>query len=411
MDDWILPAWMQELKDVSYVSVITFTCVCTGETVFALRKSSDASEAALCFFTQWYKRNGACAILWSDNAPEYISAMMAIVCKMIGVKKHIFSALGSHCRFVERKQAVLAKVMYQAEQMGQGVNDKQLELFVAHGEIETNHIIVTDGATVFERTRGTKPRTSKDILIEPQLMSDIKAMSSDDIVHELTKPVDIATAKAINERCCELLGMHRVQQAYRSRRNMCNRLKADAVKKVDWQTMNEGLIIGDLVSFRGREWRMLDSDGPGNGKFNKVLLRDPTGRDKDVWVVFNLVRPVCIERELLGLPDEDFNAFDRGDIVAYVLDSVVQLGLFIDWIADNKVMLQQFEPAKNVVTTWRLMWTDGMEFERALSCPQGFLPATIDVPKTDVICQVFLNGKHVLNEISCNLLNSKGYKA
>ena len=130
--------------------------------------------------------------------------------------------------------------MYQAEKIGQGINDQQLELLTASAEMETNLVAITDGATVYERTRGFSPRSSKDIIVEPRSVADIKSMTSEQIVDSLSKPQDIATATAINERCCELLGVHRVQQAYRSRRNMCNRLKTNAVKKVDWQTQNEG---------------------------------------------------------------------------------------------------------------------------------------------------------------------------
>ena len=151
-----------------------------------------------------------------------------------------------------------------------------------------------------------------------------------------------ATATAINERCCELLGVHRVQQAYRSRRNMCNRLKTNAVKKVDWQSQNEGLELGDLVSFRGKPWRMLDAEGPGNGKFNKVFLRDDNGQEKDLWVVFSLVRPLCVEREQLRLPEQHFENYDRGDIVAYEFDRKIQLGLFLDWSSDNVVPTFRF---------------------------------------------------------------------
>ena len=193
----------------------------------------------------------------------------------------IHSALGSHCRFVERKNAVLAKALYQAEKVGEGLTDSQLTLYVAHAEMDNNLVAVTDGSTVFERTKGLKPRTSRDILVESHNLPKICDMSPDDIAASLAKPHDINTAVAIHDRCCELLGSHRIAQANRSRRNMCNRLKTRAIQGVDWSVMNEGLELGDLVSFRGTTWRMLDSDGPPAGKFNKVLLRHEAGREKD----------------------------------------------------------------------------------------------------------------------------------
>jgi hypothetical protein len=225
IDRWLLPKWMTKLDKVTYDSVMSFTCVCTGETVFALMSSSDASETALTFFIHWFKRNGAPAVLWSDNAPEYISAMMTVFCKLIGVKKHIYSALGKHCRFVERKQAILAKVMYQAEKLGQGLTDSQLTLYVAHAEMDTNLMSVVDGSTVFERTKGLKPRTSRDVLVEPHGSFGISELNAEEIVDSLKTPQDIETANAIHDRCCQLLGSHRIAQAVRSRRNMCNRLK------------------------------------------------------------------------------------------------------------------------------------------------------------------------------------------
>ena len=353
IDRWLLPKWMTKLASVTYDSVMSFTCICTGETVFALMSSSDGSETALTFFIHWFKRNGAPVVLWSDNAPEYISKMMEVFCKLIGVKKQIYSALGKHCRFVERKQAVLAKVMYQAEKLGQGVNDSQLALYVAHAEMETNLLSVVDGSTVFERTKGLKPRTSRNILVEPHGTLTVADMTADEIIESLNCPSDIATANAIHDRCCELLGSHRIAQAVRSRRNMCNRLKT-GVKGVDWSTMNEGLVLGDLVSFRGMSWRMLDAEGPSDEVFTKVLIRHEDGREKDEWVSFNLVRPLCVEREQLRYPTGDLTKYEPGDIIAYNHSSGTQLGLVIDNSASD-LYVQQYEPRKGVYTTWVLL--------------------------------------------------------
>ena len=67
----------------------------------------------------WIRYNGVPAILWSDNAPAYISKVTALVCEMLGVKDRINNALGSHSRFVERAIANARKIVYQVELVGE----------------------------------------------------------------------------------------------------------------------------------------------------------------------------------------------------------------------------------------------------------------------------------------------------
>jgi hypothetical protein len=196
---------------------------------------------------------------------------------------------------------------------------------------------------------------------------------------------------------------------------MCYRLKAQSVKRVNWQTENEGIELGDLVSFRGLNWRLLDYESPDGGdNWTTVLLRDPLGKQKDVKVSFDLVRPRCIDRPQLGLPQEDFLNFNLGDAIAYYHTSGIQIGMYLDTLQDGAVYMQQYEPSKTVLTTWVLMWqhpTDPTKTKRTPSlqkCPTGYVQATITVKPNDIIAEVQLDGRNVLSEISRNLLIAKG---
>ena len=96
---------------VFYTSVMVFVCVGSGTCVYVLRNVMSAAEAAFLLVTTWIKENEFCQLLCSDNDAGLCSEMMAIECRMFGMKDQQFSGRGSNCNFVERAVSIIRKVL------------------------------------------------------------------------------------------------------------------------------------------------------------------------------------------------------------------------------------------------------------------------------------------------------------
>lgn len=415
MDDKKLRRCFTDCEKVTYVSVLSFTCLASGETVYCLRSEMSAAEAAFQFFTNWYKRNSAPAILWSDNAPEYMSDMMAVMTKLVGVKVHWNSSRGGHCNYVERKQAVLTKVLHQAEVLGQGITDKELEVFVSHAEYEVNHVAVSDGSTVFMRTRGLQPRRSRDFVVDASDSPKLCDMTTEQVMEKLSKPEDLHMAALIHGRCCELLGEHRQQQEKRARRNVAYRLRKQYEKHaINWKTENEGIELGGLVSWKGVSYRVLDMVGPTkNGPCTALVRKADDDNADNVRVEFQELRPLAIDRMQLGMPDACRPNVEVDDLIAFWdNEGEMQLGVVL-CIDDDNITVHLYESKRVKLLSFLPLWEPD---DQSVSChhirqieqPVGYGPVMYAVDSENVVGTVQLDGNHCLNELSQMSLNSRG---
>ena len=101
-----------------YVSVLVLTCACTGAVFCIPRKEMDCTSTAFHIVTSWVKENGWFKILKSGSDPAYASSLISVLLQLSGTKggiKHMYNALGSHIRQVERSIDMIRKVIRQAE--------------------------------------------------------------------------------------------------------------------------------------------------------------------------------------------------------------------------------------------------------------------------------------------------------
>ena len=406
MDDKLIPLVLK--GKTGYVSVLTFTCVCSGVTVFVLRRCMDAVTAAFAFFKEWVKRFGGCAVMWSDNASEYLSEMMAVVAKLCGVQRRITSARGSHCVYVERKQAVLSKVFYEAEKLGQVQSDQDLELLVTSAEIEVNQVAVTDGSTAMERI-GQQPLTSRDMVAPTYDQVRMEGMTAEELAAAVTDSRDRDVAEKVRVRCEVLLGAHRVEQEKRARYNYAHRVAEEGAKgNFDFLGGGGAMRVGDVVSWKGDKWVLLDVRGV---KEAEVLLEGGVGGCERKWVVREQVRPLAIERAQMFLPRKEAERRVH-EVLAYEVGEEVHLGVVVV-IQEGGVMVQVLEPRKGKVeVTWVLQWRDGSGsgVKRAQKCPPGYVAVVEDVAGGEIVGEVELDGNHVLGGDSKNFLEARGVK-
>lgn len=394
---------------VPYMSVMVFVCVGSGACVYVLRNVMSAAEAAFLFVTTWIKENGFCQLLCSDNDAGFCSEMMAIICRMFGMKDQQFSGRGSHCNFVERAVSIVRKVLFQMEVLGDVVTDRDVQLAVAYAQIEANQVNVTDGSTVFERTRGYRASTAKDLLA-------VKGMSDGELcraVKKLTK-VDGEMVTAMKDRCDALMGEHKIQQEKRARYNYGYRVSKEGKKTnaENYMTMEEGLELGSKVSYQGNKYFMLDEKATNEqGKPVEVFLRSCLDETDEKWVVFSEVRPLAVSEQMLVLPRSDFPAYNVHDVVAYSCaeePEVVQLGVVMESADDGISVHELWGRQCKTKVTFLPKWNDGETDQRHTACPEGCEAVIDQIEMRYVLATVTLDKANGLSHESLNLLEAMG---
>ena len=399
---------------IKTVAILAFTCVCTGVTVFCLRKDMTSLSAGVAYYTEWFKRFGGSVILWSDNAAAYMAAMMDTVATLCGTKRRVNSALGSHSVFGERRMAVLSRVLYEASVQGQLRDDQDLQLVVAGAEMEVNHFTITDGSTPMQRA-GLIPMSSKEHIAPTEWQLEIGNMTAAEVLARIKDVDELRVAQAIRERCETLLGIHRVQQDKRARYNYARRVAEEGRKDTfNFATENDGIVVGDVVDWNGSMWTYLDFEGPQGGTAVKVLLEKLKAPEQGVkkWVLWEQIRPVAIGRDQLQLPRAETECRVH-DTVAYDWDGGVHVGVVLSLDKeDHTVLIQVLEGRKCAAdVTFLAVWSGQGVERRMQACPEGYTAEVRTIESGAVHGVVELKGNHKLTEDSRLFLEALGVEA
>ena len=200
-----------------YVSILVLTCVCTGAVVYLPRKEMVCVSTAFHIFIGWVKENCWFKILKSDSDPAYASALISTLLSIAGTKdgiSHEYNSLGHHCCNAEQPIRLLRKVLDQAERYDDCVCARDLEVYVAACQIEANQVAVSDGSTVFERTRGTKAVTTKELMSYRTLSDSDYAKAVKKMKTSERKMIEL-----LRVRCDHIMAERRIQQEKRAEHN------------------------------------------------------------------------------------------------------------------------------------------------------------------------------------------------
>ena len=410
MDDAKLSPEMVALT--GYVAVLTIVCVTTGAVVYMLRRSMSAASTAFHMFTGWVKENGWFRVLRSDSDPAYVGAVIEVLLQLAGTKQGIIheqSALGSHCHHAERSIAVIRKVVHQAEKYGDVRSAQDLELFVASAQIEANQVAVSDGSTVFERTRGVKAMSNEELMA-------VKVMPRSEFVEAVCKmqPQDRAMLEMLRDRCDAIMAERRLQQGKRAEYNYAYRLGKEESRNVQDMTGPGGLVLGCEVSYKGDRYRMLEAVPDGQWPPAKVWLQGVLSATNCKWVAFNQVRPLSEDREPLLLPRGswlDAAGLLPGAVVVYAkqgCSSEVELGV-VQSVAAEAVVVQELEPKACKVVTFLPLWVNGSgSRSRRVAARACELPCLETVAVDRLITKVVIQDNFTLDEPSRKYMESLG---
>jgi hypothetical protein len=419
MDDKIIPVNIRKGAGgrIKSVAVLTITCVCTGATVYALRKDMSAVTAGFLIFVHWIKRYGCFAVLWSDNAPAYVAEIMQSVAQCLGIRKQVFNSLGGHSRFVERAQAVLSKVLYEAEKTGQVMSDDDLTLWITAAEIQINQLDVVDRSTVFQRTHGQMPLTSRDLIAPSVEQATVSNMDPAHLLEQLGKlGADDKDSRLDNLQsvCSRLMGEHRLQQDLRARYNHSRRLLEEGKRvAVDFKNDYEGIDTGQIVSYQGERWVVLELIGSQDDEPVAAMIEN-SGSGVKKKVNFDLLRPLAVDRPVLVYPKQKAE-YEILDVVVFKADGIFHMGMVMDAGTNEEGMTVQLLGGYRGkhASTWLPMWEpsggNGNDVRKA-RCPGGYTANMILLDYRDIAAVVYLDGKANLTQESKNYLDSEGFE-
>ena len=362
------------------------------------------------------KENGWFKILQSDSDPAFSSEMIAVLMRVAGVKEggiqHVKSALGSHCRRVERCIAVLRKVMYQAEKYGDCTSGMDFEIYIASAQIEANQVAVMHGSTVFERTRGVKALSSEELMT-------IKVMPETELVKAVKglKAPEVQMLGLLRQRCDAIMAERRLQQGRRAEYSYSSRVAAEAAKNVPDMSAYDGVEVGDIVSYKGDRYELLEAVPEGVFPPVKVLLRlqlSPELGDK--WVDFNQIRPLAVDRDPLLLPRQDLlllTGIMPNDVIAYAdCDLNTSLGV-VRSVSGSVIRVHTLDGRRNKKITWLPVWRQEStgKVDRWVAEKPGWSAVEADVDGKDLVTVVQLQKDFTLSDDSKKYLEGIGMEA
>jgi hypothetical protein len=368
MDDNKLSPKIQD--NTGYCSVLSFTEVPQGITVFAPRKTKTAREICMLFITRWVAYYSCPTIIGTDLDPALIGKLVTFMNQRMGMVDAVKQAQGMKSNQVESRQRYVNQAIDAAEAKGDIIDAATFNLVLGAAQIKAMQIVETDSCTVFERTHGVPPNTAKQ-LMDAKHMTKAQLQSTIDAAN----PADRAVMRALANRCDELLQYHLQKMDQRAKYNQLNLLAKQAVKR----GTDYGFSTGQKAAIGDKIVTILEVPVFAENVPSTLKVQYEDGRRSDVML--SKLRPLSVERaeqtNRSALPDQEVQL---GELVFYHSNEQEEerglLAGVVTSIDGSKLTVQIHQP-KIGVSTWLPRWEDPSHTHKMLrykECPPGCRP-------------------------------------
>ena len=289
----------------------------------------------------------------SDGHPNFISALMAAVLSLFGVRATTVSApdqKGTATKS-ERANQYVRKITDIMEANGDATNEDSLRMYCTMAEIQANHIQCNAGHSNYEMCFGKEPLTIFDLLTQGNVPTGFKTAGTGD-----SAELDTDFYETLRARVTDLTQWDIEQADERSR-------EASVQKDIDQSAARSTLFqmqVGDTVSYEGRSVTILKLTGPpGTPITAEIELPDRTTKK----VRYDTLRPIGIPRPVLQFPCP--RPMEKGKFIFYA-DADEVLGATVQSATEDKLTVH-CHAANEKATTWLPLW----KLERWQDCAQG----------------------------------------
>ena len=394
LDRLVLDKSLAEIVNAPAVTI--FTCPCIGDSYPAIVDSMTAVEAARVFFCFAIPRYSIPYLIISDSEPAFASDACKELAKMFGVPEWDFGAVTSpqHHAKVEVRMKPYNEAIAQAVQDGRIQCRRTLEVVLACACITQTQHNVTNGSTAFTRLTGAIPRTVNDLFSSPQI-PDINLKS-------ITESDKVVVAALINQ-LQELCDWHQEKRDAAHRSSLFSKLVATSSKRVT----DFFLLPGDMVSYQGQRWKLLDLHGPPNQPIT-ADIQQATHADAVLTktVRYETLQNLSAARETVDIYAD--RVVNPNDYIFYTDPNGLTCSGKVTAVNGDSITLHAHDPSPQLQTflpNWTKTSKTGLTQENsARKQPKGFSPeiVTTKLCSVDVVTKIDGYGhvpKHAMQQL------------
>ena len=305
-------------------------------------RTQTARETAFILFVNWIRIYGLFTGLQSDGQANFVSALMAAVLSLFGVRATTVSALdqtGTAAKS-ERANQYVRKITDIMEANGDATNEDSLRMYWTMAEIQANHIQCYVGHSNYEMCFGKGPLTILDLLTQDNVPTEFKAAGIGD-----SAELDTNFYETLRARVTDLTQWDIEQVDERSR-------EALVQKDIDQSAARSTLFkmqVGDTISYGGRSVTTQTLIGPpGTPTTAEIELPDKSLKK----VRYDTLRPIGIPRPALQFPCP--RPMEKGKFIFYA-DADEVLGARVEDATEDKLTVHCYA-ANEKATIWLPLW-------------------------------------------------------
>ena len=393
-DHVILPPWLVEVSGCGAIFVMMD--LATGEMEATSTVSTGAEEAVFYLFNLWCRTRGLFLTFGSDRGSAFVSKVMEIFLKLLGVKVHRFSAVDDSRgnAHVERKNRLIREMESEISE-NSGVSSRQeLETFITRYLIKYNQVRSTGGSTVFERCRG-----------EPALSIGDLLTSSAEVQHDLDGlgKEELAFVRCLAKTTSAMMADFKVEQLVRARDNVFTRDSAESARRNPAQDFEKG----QRLSLHGKVVVVVDLEG-FDGETHLIATVREEGSTVDKRVKCQDLREMCWGRPQWS-PQQTSLAMAISDFILFSSEGdEFNRGGLVRELSGGKLIVHEY-CANDKRTRWLPLWNVADRKEKAAQkCPDGYSELLAEIDSDDVMLVGKLKGM-VLSDNTKRRARAKGF--
>ena len=398
LDRLVLDKALAEIVHAPAVTI--FTCPCIGDSYPAIVDSMTAVEAALVFFCFAIPRYSIPYRIISDSEPAFASDVCKELANMLGVPKWDFGAVTSpqHHAKIEVRMKPYNEAIAQGAQDGHIQCRRTLEVVLASACITQTQHNVTYGSTAFTRLTGAISRTVNDLFSSPQIPEfSLKSITKSD------KTVVAALINPFQELC----DWHQGKRDAAHRGSLFSKLVATSSKRVTVFF----LLPGDMVSYQGQRWKLIDHHGPPNQPIT-ADIQQATHADAVLTktVRYETLQNLSACRETVDIYAD--RVVNPNDYIFYTNPAGLTCSGKVTTVHSGNIDLHAHDPSPQLRTflpCWIKTSKDGtVQDKSARRQPKGFSPEIVTTMLSSVDVVTKIDGYGHIPKHAMQQLKSKG---
>ena len=278
---------------------------------------------------------------------------------------------------------------------------RTLEVVLASALITQTQLMVTYGTTAFTRRTGAVPRTHRELY---------SSANEGNIALEASTLEDAAVLTALTFYVTELCDWHQEMRDMAHRKSLYPKLSAIAKQ----QGTDFYLVVGDMVSYNGEKWLLLEITGSPNQPMTAQIQQATHADAVAIKVVrYDTLRPLASMREKLRYEPE--STVCKGDFIFFLQDKKID-GQLQSLVVPGKVTsiehdtykVHVYDPSKQHKCYMPAWECKGKADRNHKTCPKGYTPEIMDVQHSDLEMITKLTSSYRIPKQAWSAMKAKG---